>query len=135
MITYNSILFTLAFEGLVKSYVVPKYMKKNNLDETGTFYLLMGLLVIFAVFEFFFLSKCLNSESMSNVLGDHPMIQLVILLVVSLVVNYKWVMEIYNKYKFWPCIGILSLVAFANEFNNPAVTMILRTVTNTECSN
>jgi hypothetical protein len=134
MVTYNSILLTLVIEGLTKSYIVPKTIKKYNLQETGTFYTLLLLLAGFSVFEFFFLSKCINSESMKDVFGNHPMLQVVILLVVSLIVNYGWVMAIYDKFSFWPTIGILSLVSFVNEFNNTIITSTLQSISGEECS-
>lgn len=135
MLTYNSILLTLIIEGLTKSYVIPKAMDKYKLDESGTFWLSMMLLSIFAVFEFFFLSRCLNSETISDISKENAVGQLFLLITVSLIVNYRWFIKIYNKFNFWSTIGILSVIGFANEFNNLIITSILRSVTNTECSN
>ena len=134
MLTYNSILLTLVIEGLIKSYVVPKAMDKYKLKEDGTFYVLILLFVVFCIFEFFFLSRCLNTESVSNIYGKHPMAQLALLLSITLIVNYKWINAVYNKFNFWSTIGILSLVAFANEFNNAIITDILQAITGTECN-
>ena len=113
MLTYNSILATIAAEGLIKSYVIPKTMKKYNLDEMGTFWLLLALLAIFSILEFFVLSHCINTDNVTNIFGDNDanrMGKVFLLLVVSLVVNYPWILSIYNKFDFWKTIGILSVV-------------------------
>lgn len=135
MITYNSILSVLAIEGLIKSYVVPKAIDKYKLDETGTFIVLILLLCVFAVFEFFFYSRCIDSESLSHIFGNNPSAQIILLFVVALVVNYRWVIAIYNKYTFWPTLGILSLVSFVNEFNNLIIRASLSTLVGTENCN
>ena len=132
MITYNSILSVLAIEGLIKSYVVPKAMDKYKLDETGTFFTLILLLCVFAVFEFFFYSRCIDSESLNHIFGNNPSAQIILLFVVALVVNYRWVMAIYDRYTFWPTLGILSLVSFVNEFNNIIIRSSLLTLTGVE---
>ena len=134
MITYSSILGVLAIEGLIKSYLIPKAIDKYKLDETGTFFTLLALLFVFAIFEFFIYSKCIDSESLNHILGDNPAAQIMLLFLVALIVNYRWVMAIYNKYTFWPTLGILSLVSFVNEFNNLIIRKSLLTLTGTECS-
>lgn len=134
MLTYNNILLTLIIEGLTKSYVIPKAIDKYNLDETGTFYLLLMILAFFIVFEFFFLSRCINSESVSNISQENATGELFLLLVIILLVNYRWFIKIYNKFNFWTTIGILSVVGLVNEFNNAILTSILRAITGTECA-
>jgi hypothetical protein len=134
MLTYNSLLLTIIIEGLVKSYVVPKAMDKYKLKEGGVFYILMLLFVVFSIFEFLLLSQCINSEGVTNINSDYPLTQLALLVLIALIVNYKWVMAIYDKFNFWSTIGILSLVSFINEFNNVIITGILRVVTATECN-
>jgi len=134
MITYSSILGVLTVEGLIKSYIIPKAMDKYKLDETGTFFTLLALLFVFAIFEFFFYSRCIDSESLNHIFGNNPAAQIMLLFLVALIVNYRWVMAIYNKYTFWPTLGILSLVSFVNEFNNLIIRKSLLTLTGTECS-
>jgi hypothetical protein len=135
MLTYNSLLLTLVIEGLTKSYVIPKTMDKYKLDETGTFWISLVLLACFSVFEFFFLSKCLNSETIGNVTEQNAMGELFLLIMVALIVNYKWFIKIYKHFGFWSTVGILSVVGFVNEFNNEIINSILRSITGTECSN
>lgn len=135
MLTFNSILLTVVIEGLAKSYAIPKAMDKYKPDETGTFWVLLMLLACFSVFEFFFLSKCLNSETISNITEDNAMGELFLLIMIALIVNYRWFIRIYKKFGFWSTVGILSVVGFANEFNNLTITSILRSITGTECSN
>jgi len=134
MLTYNTLLLTLVTEGLVKSYVVPKAMDKYKLKEGGVFCILMLLFVVFCIFEFFFLSHCINSEDVTNIYGDHPMTKIVLLIGLALIVNFKWIMAIYNKFNFWTTMGILSFVSFINEFNNVIITGSLREITGVECN-
>jgi hypothetical protein len=134
MISYNSILLTLVIEGLVKSYTIPKAIDKYNLDETGTFYLLLIILSFLSIFEFFFLSRCINTETIGDVTEENAAGELFLLITVTLIVNYGWFIKIYKRFNFWTTIGILSVVGFANEFNNIIITSVLREVTNTECS-
>ena len=135
MLTFNSILLTVVIEGLAKSYAIPKAMDKYKLDETGIFWVLLILLACFSVFEFLFLSRCLNSETISNITDKNAMGELFLLIMVALIVNYRWFIKIYKHFGFWSTVGILSVVGFVNEFNNVIITSTLRSITETECSN
>jgi hypothetical protein len=134
MLTYNAILLTLVIEGLVKSYTIPKTIDKYNLNEDGVFWLSLMLLALFSIFEFFFLSGCLNSETIGNITEQNAAGELFLLITVALIVNYQWFIKIYKKFGFWSTIGVLSVVGFANEFNNVIITSVLRSVTGTECT-
>jgi hypothetical protein len=92
------------------------------------------VLALFTVFEFFFLSRCINSESVGNISQENATGELFLLLVITLLVNYRWFIKIYKKFNFWSTIGILSVVGLANEFNNAILTSILRAITGTECA-
>jgi len=135
MLTYNSILITIVIEGLVKSYVIPTAMDKHKLNENGVFYLSLMILAVFSVFEFFFFSRCMNTELLGDITEQNALGKLFLLLVVSLIVNYRWFIKIYNKFQFWTTIGILFVVGFVNEFNNIIINNVLQNVTGTECSN
>lgn len=133
MLTYDSILTLIIIEGLLKSYIIPKTIKKNKLDETGTFWLLIGILAVFSILEFFVLSNCINSNSMNNVFKNSSEGSIMILIVISLIVNYRWFITIYNKFNFWTTIGILSVVSFTNEFNTFIIRATLQNILGVEC--
>jgi hypothetical protein len=133
MLTYNSILSFIVLEGLVKSYVIPRSIVNHKLDETGTFWLLVGILAVFSVLEFFILSNCINSHSMDSIVRDNSSGSILLLLVLSILVNYRWFITIYKKFNFWSTIGILSVVGFANEFNTIIIRSALQNIMGIEC--
>jgi len=134
MLTYNSILSVLVAEGLVKSYVIPKTLNQYKLNETFTFLLLLALLAISSVVEFFVLSKCINSESMTNAFKNTSASAILLLIGITLAVNYMWIFAIYDKFQFWRTIGILSVVSFVNEIDSSMINSLLKSITGTECN-
>jgi hypothetical protein len=108
-------------------------MVNHKLDETGTFWLLIGILAIFSVLEFFVLTSCINSHSMDNVVRDNSSGSILLLLVLSILVNYRWFITIYKKFDFWSTIGILSVVGFVNEFNTVIIRSVLQNIMGIEC--
>ena len=135
MLTYNYIIGLIAIEGLIKSYVIPNAINKYKLDETGTFGVLILLLMGFTVLEYFVLSNCITSEKLNDIFKNSTLSSLFILIIIGFFVNYKWFIAIYNKFHFWSTIGILSIVGLVNEFNSVFIRILLQNITGTTCEN